>query len=125
MTAQQGLEVIQFSEHLIERRLVGLLGGGEACTVHAVVHRRVDAFVECIDGRAKRLGVEVQPVACQLIEGAVENADDLCRLVVDDALLLFVPQHRYRHAAGVVWVILGIALVKVLQVVRWSPVEPC
>ncbi|MNP08999.1 hypothetical protein D3C76_1010880 [compost metagenome] len=118
IAAQQVFQVVQFVEHFVKRSLVGFLRSGKACAIHAVVHRRVDAFVQRLDGRAQRLWVQVQRIAGQFVERAVEDADDLRRLVVDDAFLFLVPQHRYSHTAGVVRVILGVALVQVLQCVE-------
>ncbi|MNJ54220.1 hypothetical protein D3C77_496520 [compost metagenome] len=48
----------------------------------------------------------------------VENTDDLRRLVVDDALLLLVPQHRHRDPATVVRIVAGIALMEKVQVIE-------
>ncbi|MOA61442.1 hypothetical protein D3C78_1865880 [compost metagenome] len=62
--------------------------------------------------------MEVQTVAGQAVEGAVEHADDFRRLVVDDALLLFIPEQGDGDAAAVMWVVAGIALVQELKVVE-------
>ena len=50
-----------------------------------------------------RFGVEVrQVVGRPFVELGIEHPDDLGRLVVDDGLLLAVPQGRHRDAARVV-----------------------
>ncbi len=115
IAAEQVFQVVQFVEHFVKCSLVGFLRSGKTCAIHAVVHRRVDALVQRFDGRAQRLWVQVERIAGQLVERAVEDADDLRRLVVDNAFLFLVPQYRYSYAAGVVRVILGVALVQVLQ----------
>ncbi|MNE30624.1 hypothetical protein D3C80_1241530 [compost metagenome] len=92
--------------------------GGKACAVHAIVHRRIDACVELIDGGAQRLRVEVQVVAGHAVKCAVEHADDLRRFIADDALLLVVPQYGHRDATGVVAGIGGVALMHEVEVVE-------
>ncbi|MOA09973.1 hypothetical protein D3C78_1298400 [compost metagenome] len=65
------------------------------------------------------LGIQVQVVAGQAVEGTVEHADDFRRFIVDDALLAFVPQHRHGDAAGVVRCVGGVALMQETQVVEF------
>ena len=108
---QQLLQSIQFGEQSIKRFFISLLRCGKPRTVHAVVDRRINPLVQRIDLAAQWCRVEVQVVAGQCVERAIEHADDFRRFIVDDALLLFVPQHRYGDAAGVVGGIGGIALV--------------
>src|SRR5690606_24096910 len=43
------LEPVQLREQLVERRLIGFAGRGEAGTVHAIVDPRVDTLVERVD----------------------------------------------------------------------------
>ncbi len=115
MSAEHVFEVIPLAEHLVEGRFVGLLCRREAGAVDAVVDRRVNAFVQGVDVRSQRLRVEVEQVAGQRIEVMVEHPHDLRRLVIDDAVFVLVPQHRHRHAASVMGIVLGVALVQVLE----------
>ena len=65
------------------------------------------------------LGVEIQGIAGQRIERTVEHADDLRRFIADDALELFVPQHRHGYAPGIVGGIGGVALVHEVETVQF------
>ena len=62
-------------------------------TVHGIVH----PFVDPVNLSAVLFGVQVElRVGREVVELAVQHADDLGRLVVDDSALLRVPQHRHR-----------------------------
>ncbi|MNL65892.1 hypothetical protein D3C87_1902880 [compost metagenome] len=74
--AQQQLQVVQFGKHLIEGLFISLLRGGKPGAVHAIVHRRINPLVQRIDLSAQRRRVEVQVVTGQIVEGAIEHADD-------------------------------------------------
>ncbi|MNP63557.1 hypothetical protein D3C76_1589670 [compost metagenome] len=68
--------MIQLGKHVIEGFFICLLRRGKPGAVHAVVYGRVNPFVQRIDLAAQRRRVEVQVIAGQVIEGAVEHADD-------------------------------------------------
>ncbi|MNH06169.1 hypothetical protein D3C79_655280 [compost metagenome] len=65
----------------------------------------------------QRRGIEVQLIAGQVVERPVEDTDDLCGFIVDDALFLLVPQHGYRDSTTVVRVITGVTLMEKVQVI--------
>jgi len=88
------LQPVQRTEYLREGLLIGFLAGGKAGPVDTVVDRRVDTRVERIDLAAQRLRIEIERRSGQVVERAVEDADQLGGFVVDDALLLAIPQQR-------------------------------
>ena len=96
------LERVQPSEDLLHRFVVGRLSGREAGPVYAVVEVLVDKFVDEVDLSAQRRRIVVARLRAHAVEGAVEYADDLGGLVVDDALRLLVPQGRHGAGAGVI-----------------------
>ena len=118
LPAQALFKPVQLAEQVVVGFFVGVLGGREAGPVHAVVHPWVDARVERVDLAMQGLGIQVEGRAGQAIEGAVEHAQDVRRFVADDALLTLVPEHRYRHPAGVVRIVLPVALVEKLQIIQ-------
>ena len=123
LAAEQLLELVECREQLGVRLLVRGLARREAGAVDAVVDGVVDALVDGVDGRPQRLGVVVVRVLCRrrrhdVGELAVEHANDLGRLVVDDGRGLLVPQHRHRHAPGVVGVGLDVQLVQAREAVH-------
>ena len=116
--AQQLLQSIQLGKQFIEGLFISALRRGKPGAVHAVVHSRIDPLVQRIDFTAQRSRIEIQVIAGQFIEGAVEHADDFRRFIVDDAFLLVVPQHRHGDAAGVVGGVGGVALVHEVEVIE-------
>ncbi len=50
------------------------------------------------------LRVVVPRAGAEMVERAVEHADDLCRLVADDLRGVLIPKNGNRGASGVVWV---------------------
>ena len=97
--------------------IYGLLGG-KARLVNAVVYIVVDTLVD-FGHRIAQVGRgKIAGVAGQAVKGAVEQLDDLRRLVVDDGLLLGIPKHRHGNPAGVVGTGMGIKLVHVLIAIK-------
>lgn len=91
---QNFLELVEALEERYDVALVRLLSRREPALVHAVVDRVVDPVGLRIDLGASGLGVEVdggELLGEEGVEGGVEEADDLGRLVVDDRLSLLVP----------------------------------
>lgn len=94
------LNPIQRIEQRIDILLVRLLRRRKARLVHAVVDRFIHPSIHLVNLRAQRFGI--QPAAGlidlapfgrqQRVESGVEHADDLAALVVDNRLLLLVPQ---------------------------------
>ena len=94
------VELVERVEEPAERALVGALRAREAGAVDAVVDVLVDELVELVDLGAQLLGQVVElRLLGEGVELAVEHADDLARLVVDDAAALAIPEHRHRHVA--------------------------
>src|SRR5262249_1547765 len=79
----------------------GLLRGGEAGSIDSVVDVLVNERIDAIDLLAQRRRIIVRPHVGEAAEGAVEHADDLGRLVVDDGAALPIPQRRHADAAAV------------------------
>ena len=102
MARKVRVDMIEFSEQFAVGLFVGLLGGGEAGAVYAVVDRRVDARVPAVYVRAQCSRVEIQRVAGKAVEGRPEQADDFRGLVVDDAAGVRVPQYRNGDAPRVI-----------------------
>lgn len=101
---QQALDTIQIREDPDDIPLVGLLRGGEAALVHAVVDAVVRPLADLVDARAQGLGVEVDggEGGRQVgVEDGAEHAQDLAALVVHDGPGLLVEQHRHREAPRV------------------------
>ena len=87
--------LVQRREQLVEGLLVGLLHGGEAAAVDAVVDGVVGPAVDLFDVALQGLGVHVHlRMLRNVVELVVEHLGDLGALVVDDALRLRVQQHR-------------------------------
>jgi len=118
LLAQSPLHPVEFAKQLVEGFLVGVLGGGEPGAVHAVVDGRVDPRIERIDLAAQGLWVEIHGRAGEVVEGTVENADDLGGFIVDDALTIAIPQQRHGDAPGVAGIIAGVALMQIVEVVQ-------
>ena len=98
---------------------VGLLRGGEAGLVDAIVDLVVGPFVRLVDLCAQRLGVQIHiPILFreQVVELGIEHADDLAGLVADDFALLGVVQRRYGEAAFVVRVNFKVDFTQVSEV---------
>ena len=110
---ETALERVQLLEDAGHGLLVGLLGGGEAGPVDAVVellvHRPIEGghLVQQVDRAQPRCRLHVR------VEGVVEHGHQVGRLVADDGVLARVPQHRDRRAPGVVRVGAGVELVQV------------
>ena len=65
------------------------LHGGETSPVNAVVDPEIDEIIDRIYLAAQRLWVEVQRGIALFIEGQVEYADNLRRLVGNDRFFFF------------------------------------
>ena len=111
------LHLIQRIEQAPEGPLVGRLTGGEAGAVDAVVDVAIDESVDLVDLLAQGRRVVVGTAGVTAVEGAVEHADDLRGLVVDDGLSLLVPQHRHSDDAGVVGLGPGVDLVHEVETI--------
>ena len=81
----------------------------------------VDAIVEHVDVVAQALWVEVDVIARQIVEPSREHAQDVARLVVDDSMLLGVPEDR--HARSAVEVRIGRSVVLAEIVEALDPVD--
>lgn len=98
---------------------IGGLRGGVADAVGSQVDGRVNALVPAVDGGAQRLGVEVEfGVRGEVVEGAVEHANDLGRFVVDDRLLALVLEHGHGDAAALVGASHRVQLAQEAQAVK-------
>lgn len=96
------LALVQRREELVEGLLVGLLHGGEAAAVDAVVDGVVGPAVDLLDVGLEVLGVHVHlRVLGDVVELVVEHLGDLGAFIVDDPLRLRVPQHGHRKLARV------------------------
>ena len=98
--------------------LVDGLLGSKARLVNTVVDIVVHPLVDLGHRLAQRIRGKVEGIAGQAVKGAVEQLDNLGRLVVDDSLLLAVPEHRYGNSAGVVGARTGVKLVHVLVTIQ-------
>src|SRR5262249_12612692 len=97
--------------------LISLLRAGEAAAIDAVVEGRINQRVPLVDLGAQKRRIVIRIVARDAAELAVEHADDLGGLVVDDTLRLFVPQGRHRDLAGIVRIARAISLMQVAKAV--------
>ena len=88
------LKPIERIEQFCYGFFVNLLLGGKTATINAVVKRLIDALVDAVDLGATCRGIIVSMFAGDIVECAIEHADDVRRLVVDDGAGLLVPQHR-------------------------------
>lgn len=76
--------------------LIWLLLCCKAAAVDSVVDTGIHPLVHRINLLPQLLWVQVQlRVLCHVVEGAVEDAQDLAALVVDDGACLLVPQHGH------------------------------
>jgi hypothetical protein len=75
------LHPVQPVKQLCHRVGIGRMGGGKACPVDAIVDTFIDIRIDCIDIGAQIRRAIIITVACQIIEGTVEHADDLGRFV--------------------------------------------
>ena len=95
------VQPVERLEERADRLLIGVLRGGEAGFVDAVIDRVVNSLVQRIDLFAQQLGIIVSRPRPDRIERAVEHAYDLRGLVGDDRVGLLVPQHRHRDPARI------------------------
>lgn len=104
---EDGLDLVQMLEQSVECLIVGRLSLSKSATVDTVVDVGVDPSVQLLNLRAQRLGVQIQRrILRQVVELIVEHADDLGRLVVDDALGLLI----VKNGDSVVGVVVGVGL---------------
>src|SRR5580693_9895739 len=94
-------ELIESDENGAGGFFVGCLAGGKAGAIDAVIDVRIDEVVDAIDFGAQFRGIVIGAHIGERIEGGIEHADDFGGFVVDDGTALLVPQHRNRHAAGI------------------------
>ena len=113
--AEMFFEPVERTEQQVDRLFVSRLVAREAHAVHAVVDAVVHALIDGVDRRAQRVGVVVLMPIGERLEGAVQHADDLGRLVVDDGSRLPIPQHRHGHIAAVVRLRRGVHTVQVRE----------
>lgn len=99
---KHGLDAVQVGEEPDDVPLVGLLRGGEAALVHAVVDAVVRPLADLVDAGAQVLGVEVDGGGKRRgqmgVEDGAEHAQDLAALVVHDRRGLLVVENRHREA---------------------------
>src|SRR5690606_8728825 len=92
--------VVQPVQRLEEREdgfLVGVLGRSKAAAVHPVVQGRVAALLDLVEFIAQRAWIKARRAdAVELVERAVQHADDFGSVAIDDRAGLSVPQDRYR-----------------------------
>ena len=110
LARQPRLDEVQGREQGVEGGFVGLLAAGKAALVDAVVERVVNARVDGVDFAAQVLRIEIHGGIAEVVEGAVQHADDLGGLVIDDTLFFLVEQDRYRNPAREVWMGRGVNL---------------
>ncbi|SSN10488.1 Uncharacterised protein [Klebsiella pneumoniae] len=118
MLAEDLLQPLQRGKDRIHRFVVSLLAGGKAGFIHAVVDVVIDPAVQLINLFPQRWRVVIPGPGAKAIEGGIKHADDFCRLIADDGLLFFIPQHRHGHASGVVRVGVQIQLIKKVMLVE-------
>ena len=94
------LDLIERGEERAIGFFVSLLRRCEASAIHAVVDVWIDEVVDAVDLAAQRRRIVVGAYVGQRVERAVEHADDVGRLVIDDGAALLVPQHWHGNAAG-------------------------
>src|ERR1700738_2575331 len=94
---------------------MGLLRRCKTGPVDAVVDRRIDARIQAVDLGPERLGIIVACLRADAVEGSVEHANDLGRLVVHDRASLLVPQNRNRDMARVGQVRPRVDLVQIVR----------
>ena len=90
MIGKPRLESVEAGKQRRDVTFVNRLIGGKSRLVDTIVDVVVDVGVDLVDGLAQELGIEVETIAGQLVEGRVEHSDQFGRLVVDDALALLV-----------------------------------
>ncbi len=111
---QAPLQPVERGEQRLHRLLVLVLRGGEAGAIDAVVDGAIDALVEAVDLGSQRLGIQIgQPARGERVEIAVQHAQDLGRLVVDDGAGFLVPEDRHGHPPGVAGLRLRVQLVQI------------
>lgn len=84
----------------------------------AVVDMIVHPLIREIDFRPQIRRVQVyipELLRQQRIKLAIQHADNLTALVIDDRVQLFIPQHRDREAAGIMRVRGEIQLAEILE----------
>src|SRR5690606_13010454 len=111
------LQLVQGLEQSLEGLLIGLLAGSKSSAVDPIVDPVIDARIERVDLPAQALWIVVTRPGTEVIEGAVEHADDIGRFIADDPLALPIPEHRNRHPAAVIGRVCGIDLMQVLGLV--------
>ena len=97
--------------------LIHLLLGGEPGFVNAIIDMVVYVIIYFVDDAAQIFWVEIQVIACQLIEGSVEDTQQISGFVIDNRAALFIPQYRHRDPPSVGRVGHGIELVVKLSVI--------
>src|SRR5690606_14619416 len=116
LPAQERLKLIERGEQCLELLFIDVLTGGESYLVHAIVDGVVNPGVDGIDLRQQCLRRVISCRGTESVEGRIEHADDLRRLVVDDGIALPIPQHRHRYPTAVAWLRTQINLIEVAGV---------
>ncbi|MNC67854.1 hypothetical protein D3C75_1183930 [compost metagenome] len=101
MLAEDLLQAFQRGKHAVYRFVIGILAGSKTGLVHSVVYRVVNPAVERIDLFTQFCRVVISSPCADGVESAVEHADNIGRLIADDGLLLFIPQHWHGNTAAV------------------------
>jgi hypothetical protein len=118
LLGEDQLQLVERLEHRVVGRVVGGLGLGKAAAVYTVIDLRIDEIVDAVDLGSQRFGIIVCVVARDAAELAVQHANDLGGLVIDDALRLLVPERGYGDLAGVVPVGGRVRLMQVLELIH-------
>src|SRR5690606_18491820 len=80
------LQLVQGLEQSLEGLLIGLLAGSKSRAVDPIVDPVIDALIERVDLPMQALWIVVTRPGTEVIEGAVEHADDIGRFIADDPL---------------------------------------
>src|SRR5690606_6080205 len=93
--------------------------GGKPRFVNAIIDGIVDALVECLNFFSHFAGLIIARTSTHIVKSTVQHTDNLRRLIIDDALPLFMPEYGNGHPSGVIRCISGVYLVQKTGVEVW------